>query len=173
MATPSEPLKHFLADIPIFGGLEEGTLNRVVEMLVEKKVAAGTEICREGDVGRSMYVVGEGEVVVYRAGADGSRIRMVRLGPGEFFGEMTLIDPQPRSATVVVERASTLYALTNKELYALYQADMPGYVMVLQNLCREMARRLRRADARICEMAQGDTDADVTQIRPSPFARRR
>lgn len=175
MATASEPLKRFLSGIPIFGGLADGTLDRVVEMLVEKNCATGEDICREGEMGRAMYVVAEGEVVVSRAGAGGTRIRMVRLGPGEFFGEMTLIDPQPRSATVTVEQSARLYSLTCRDLYALYQQDMPGYTMVLQNLCRELSRRLRRADQRICEMVEAGTeeDADVTQIRPSPFARPR
>lgn len=173
MAEPSQVLRQFLSGIPIFGGLEERTLERVIAMLAEERRAPGEEICREGENGRSMYVVGEGEVVVCRQGEGNSRVRMVRLGRGEFFGEMTLIDPQPRSATVVVEREATLYALGCKDLYALYQEDLPGYVMLVQNLCRELARRLRRADERICELVALTEDAEVTQIRPSPFARRR
>lgn len=173
MAAPNVSLKAFLSSIPIFGGLDDGTLNRVVAMLDEQKFTNGAVVCREGEMGRAMYVVGEGEVVVSRAGEDGTRVKMVRLGPGEFFGEIALIDPQPRSASVSVEKDATVYALTCKDLYALYREDMPGYVMVIQNLCRELARRLRRADARICEMAvlSDDDDAEVTQIRPSPFAK--
>lgn len=174
MATASESLMRFLSNIPIFGGLEEKTLQRVVAMLEEKRAGAGDIICTEGEAGRSMYVVGDGEVAVYRQGANGQRIRMVRLGQGEFFGEMTLIDPQPRSASVIVEKDATLYALTNRDLYSLYNEDMAGYVMVVQNLCRELARRLRRADERICEMVNCGTtdDAEITQIRASPFPRR-
>lgn len=173
MATPTPALKLFFSGIPIFGGLEDATLNRVVTMLDLQRYSANTVVCREGEMGRTMYVVGEGEVVVSRAGEGGSRVKMVRLGPGEFFGEIALIDPQPRSATVVVDADATVYALTCKDLHSLYREDMPGYVMVIQNLCRELARRLRRADARICEMALDDDDVERTQIRPSPFAKNR
>lgn len=174
MATATESLKRFFSNIAIFGGLEERTLERVVELLEAQRAPKGTVICREGEPGRAMYVLAEGEVMVCREGTHGNRIRMVRLGSGEFFGEMTLIDPQPRSATVTVEKDSTLYALTNRDLYRLYQEDLPGYAMVVQNLCRELARRLRRADERICEMVDRglDEDQDITQIRASPFARR-
>ncbi|MBX5484519.1 MAG: cyclic nucleotide-binding domain-containing protein [Myxococcaceae bacterium] len=174
MVAPGPHLKEFLASIPIFGGLDDRTLDRVVAMLDEQKYSSGAVVCREGEMGRAMYVVADGEVVVTRAGGDGGRVKMVRLGPGEFFGELALIDPQPRSASVEVERDATLLALTCRDLYQLYREDLNGYVMVIQNLCRELARRLRRADERICEMASlaDEDDADITQIRPSPFARK-
>jgi CRP/FNR family transcriptional regulator, cyclic AMP receptor protein len=171
MAAPSQSFRRFLSSIPIFGGLEDATICRVERMLTEQACPEGMVVCREGEAGRSMYVVGEGEVLVCRYGPDGGVVRMVRLGPGEFFGEMTLIDPQPRSATVVVQEPSRLYALTNRDLYELYLEDLQGYTMVLQNLCREMARRLRRADERICEMA-AQTRGEDTQIRLSPVTRR-
>lgn len=164
MAAATESLQRFLASIPIFGGLEEATLARVSALLDEQHFEPGAEVCREGESGRSMYVVAEGEVVVCRKGPGERRIRMVRLGVGEFFGEMTLIDPQPRSATVVVEHPATLYALTCADLYRLYRDDLPGYAMIIQNLCRELSRRLRRADQRICDMVQAGADEDVTQI---------
>lgn len=167
-----EAVRRFLSNIPIFGGLEESSLERVVGMLVEQHFARGSEVCREGENGRAMYIVAEGEVVVCLENPGGPRIRMVRMGPGEFFGEMTLIDPQPRSATVVVERDATLYALTNRDLYELYTNDIQGYVMLLQNLCRELARRLRRADERIFELAREDS-VHITQIRPGFIPRRR
>lgn len=171
MAVASDQLRQFLSGIPVFGGLEERTLAQVISMLVEERHAPGEEICREGDNGRSMYVVGEGEVVVCRQGEGDSQVRMVRLGRGEFFGEMALIDPQPRSATVVVEKQATLYALGCKDLYSLYQEDLQGYVMLMQNLCRELARRLRRADERICVLVAKTDAAEVTQIRPGPSVR--
>lgn len=174
MGTATESLKRFLSNIAIFGGLEERSLDRIAGMLEEQRVPPGTVICREGEPGRSMYVVGEGEVLVCCAALNGTTVRMVRLGPGEIFGEMTLLDPHPRSATITVEKQATLYALTNRDLYALYHEDLPGYAMLVQNLGRELARRLRRADERICEMvALGvEADQDVTQIRANPLSLR-
>jgi CRP-like cAMP-binding protein len=70
------------------------------------------------------------------------------LEPGDFFGEMTLIEMQNRSATVVAESPTVLYELTARKLYAFYKADIFAYVIVLQNVNRELCRRLRRADRR-------------------------
>ncbi|MFZ5468004.1 MAG: Crp/Fnr family transcriptional regulator [Myxococcota bacterium] len=159
-------LKEFLAGIAVFGGLEERSLDRIVGMLVEHQFPKGAQVCRQGEPGRSMYVVRAGEVVVCRESASGAMVRVTRLGPGELFGEMTLIDVQPRSATILVEEPARLYSLTNRDLYALYQEDVTGYVMVLQNICRELSRRLRRADSRITEMADSAKD-EATQIHPA------
>jgi CRP/FNR family cyclic AMP-dependent transcriptional regulator len=165
-------LEEFLGTIPIFGGLEPGALARVRGMLAELHLSPGQRVCEQGEHGRVMYIVREGEVLVSRSGPSGGRVRMVRLGPGEFFGEMTLIDPQPRSATVTVERPTTLLSLTGKDLYTLYQEDLAGYAMVLQNLCRELARRLRYADERICQLVTQGEEEEHTQL-TFPHAQRR
>ena len=82
----------------------------------------------------------------------GRVIRMSDLEPGDFFGEMTLIEMQNRSATVVAENPTVLYELTARELYTCYKTDIHAYVMVMQNINRELCRRLRRADNRIAEL---------------------
>jgi len=89
---------------------------------------------------------------VSKIAESGRVIRMTRLGPGDFFGEMTLIEPETRSATVVAETSTVLYELTAQNLYAYYKADIHAYVMVMQNINRELCRRLRRADSRIAEL---------------------
>lgn len=90
--------------------------------------------------------------MVSRLGNSGRVIRMTGLGPGDFFGEMTLIEMQNRSATVVAESPTVLYELTAQNLYTCYKADIHAYVMVLQNINRELCRRLRRTDGRIAEL---------------------
>ena len=66
---------------------------------------------------------------------------------------MTLIEMQNRSATVAAENPSLLYELTARNLYTYYKADIHAYVMVIQNINRELCRRLRRADDRIAALA--------------------
>jgi CRP-like cAMP-binding protein len=114
-----------------------------------------------------MYLVRHGEVMVCRDNEEGRRTKMIRLGPGEFFGEMTLIDIQKRSATVVAEAPSLLFSLGNRDLYKLYQEDVPGYVMIIQNLCRELSRRLRVTNQRLQDMAADHDDDEHTLIRPA------
>jgi CRP-like cAMP-binding protein len=147
-----------LRSIPLFGGLEDPSLEKIEAMLVESSLPSGAVVCSEGERGRAMYVVAGGEVEVRRANSQGVQVPIVRLGQGEFFGEMTLVEIQPRSATVVVTEPSTLYSLTNKDLYSLYLEDQNAYVLVLQNICRQLSRRLRKADGRICELLSSSQD---------------
>ena len=130
-------------------------------MLVERRFEVGATVVAEGEPGRSMYVVHSGELVVSKLGDSGCVFRMTRLGPGDFFGEMTFIEVQNRSATVVVESPTVLYELTARNLYTYYKADIYAYVMVLQNINRELCRRLRRADNRFAEI--GDALRDLSR----------
>ena len=163
MAVSLPDLKAFLVATPFFGGLSDASLDLLVSMLVERRFDVGATVVAEGEPGRSMFVVQSGELVVSKLGGAGSVVRMAGLARGDFFGEMTLIEMQDRSATVVAETPTVLYELTARNLYAYYKADIHAYVMVMQNINRELCRRLRRADNRIAELA--DTSrASMTPI---------
>lgn len=157
----------WLPSIAVFGGLEEKTLRRIIDMLGEHFFQPGQEVCKQGEPGRAMFIIRSGEVLVYREGEMHKRMKLIRMGPGEFFGEMTLIDIQKRSATVVVEKPSLVFSLGNRDLYRLFQEDVNGYVMVLQNLCRELSRRLRVTNQRLQAYAEdSDENTSRTMIRP-------
>jgi CRP/FNR family transcriptional regulator, cyclic AMP receptor protein len=164
MAVSSPDLKAFLVATPFFGGLSDASLDLLVSMLVERRFDAGATVVAEGEPGRSMFVVQSGALVASKLGNSGRVVRMAGLEPGDFFGEMTLIEMQNRSATVVAETPTVLYELTARNLYACYKADITAYVMVLQNINRELCRRLRRADDRIAELA----DASRESMTPIP-----
>ena len=155
MAVSSPDLKAFLVATPFFGGLSDSSLDLLVSMLVERRLDAGASVVSEGEAGHSMFVVQSGTLVVSKLAQSGSVVRMASIGPGDFFGEMTLIEMQNRSASVVAESAAVLYELTARNLYTCYKVDIHAYVMVLQNINRELCRRLRRADDRIAELAAG------------------
>jgi len=152
MALGSPDLKAFLLATPFFGGLSDASLDLMLSMLAERHFEAGATVVAEGEPGRSMFVVYSGELVVSKRGASGQSIRMSSLGPGDFFGEMTLIEMQNRSATVVAESPTVLYELTARQLYTYYKSDIHAYVLVMQNINRELCRRLRRSDNRIAEL---------------------
>ncbi len=156
-------LKAFLVRTPFFGGLDDQALDRVVAMLRATTHQPGAAIFREGASGRSMYVVESGELIAVQAGELGRAVRLMRFGPGDFFGETTLIEMQPRPFTVLVEQAARLHELTNADLYQLYKQDVKAYVLVLQNINRELCRRLRRAGDRITQFADESGD-EVTQL---------
>jgi len=152
MAVSSPDLKAFLLATPFFGGLSDTSLDLLVSMLVERRFDAGATVVAEGEPGHSMFVVHSGELVVSRLLDSGRIMQMSQLAPGDFFGEMTLLEMQNRSATVVAESPTVLYELTARKLYTYYKADMSAYVLVMHNINRELCRRLRRADNRIAEM---------------------
>ncbi len=152
MAVGTPDLGAFLISTPFFGGLPDSSLDLLISMLVERRFDVGAMVVSEGELGRSMYIVHSGALAVSKLGNSGRVIRMASLGPGDFFGEMTLIEMQNRSATVVAESPTVLYELTARNLYAYYKADIHAYVMVMLNINRELCRRLRRADDRIAEL---------------------
>ena len=152
MEATSPELKAFLVATPFFGGLSEASLDLLVSMLVERRFDAGAPVMAEGEPGRSMFIVHSGELAVSKLGDSGRVIHMANLGPGDFFGEMTLIEMQDRSATVAATSPTVLYELSARNLYGYYKADIHAYVMVIQNINRELCRRLRRADDRITEL---------------------
>ncbi len=160
-------LKEFLSRTPFFGGLPPETMDRLVKMLVERSHKAGSVVFREGEQGKSMYVVHSGELVANQAGGSGATVRLMRFFEGDFFGETTLIEMQPRPFTALVERDARLWELTTRDLYELYRQDVKGYVLVLQNINRELCRRLRRAGNRLTEVADENED-ERTQIRLEP-----
>jgi CRP/FNR family cyclic AMP-dependent transcriptional regulator len=156
MAVSSPELKAFLLATPFFGGLKDASLDLLVSMLVERRFEVGETVVAEDEPGRSMFIVHAGELGVSKRGDSGRVIRMSDLAPGDFFGEMTLIEMQNRSATVVAESSTVLYELNARDLYTCYKADIHGYVIVMQNINRELCRRLRRADSRIAELQMLD-----------------
>ncbi|WP_298886025.1 cyclic nucleotide-binding domain-containing protein [uncultured Bradyrhizobium sp.] len=156
MTANSPDLKAFLLATPFFGGLTDASLDLLVTMLVECRFEAGATIVAEGEPGRSMFIVQSGRLAVSKRASSGSVIPISVLERGDFFGEMTLIEMQNRSATVVAESETVLYELTAQKLYACYKADIHAYVIVLQNINRELCRRLRRADNRITGHQSGD-----------------
>lgn len=152
MAINPLDLKASLLATPFFGGLSDASLDLLVSMLVERHFDVGAAVVAEGEPGHSMFIVHSGHLVVSKLADSGRVIRMAGLEPGDFFGEMTLIEMQNRSATVVAESRTVLYELTARQLYTCYKTDIRAYVMVLQNINRELCRRLRRADNRIAEL---------------------
>jgi CRP/FNR family transcriptional regulator, cyclic AMP receptor protein len=167
MLVVSPDLKAFLVATPFFGGVSDASLDLLISMLVERRFEIGATVVAEGEAGRSMYIVHSGEVEVNKLGESGA-IRIAGLGPGDFFGEMTLIEMQNRSATVIAKTPTVLYELTARNLYAYYKADIHAYVIVMQNINRELCRRLRRADNRIAKLA--DTSCEVNEPRIVPPA---
>lgn len=159
----SDDRRAFLSGTPFFGGLLDAALDRVIAMLKEHRFPQTASVFQEGEQGRSMFIVHSGELLKYQSGTSGRMVKMVRFKPGDFFGETSLIAMEPRAFTVVAETEAHLWELTNMDLYRLYQEDVQSYVMVLQNINRELCRRVRWAENRVTDYADG-AQSTTTQI---------
>ena len=104
---PSAPHRELLIGAcPLFGGLDEAGLAVVAAAAVEVEFPAERQIAREGEIGTGLFIVGEGRVRVMRDGR-----AVAHLGPGEFFGELSVLDGGPRNATVIADGPTTCLAL--------------------------------------------------------------
>src|SRR4051812_39558349 len=92
--------RELLARVPIFGGLPADVLDRIVDVTRIVEVPAGAQVIGEGEPAMNMFVVRAGELEICKRGRNGAEFRLALLHPGDCVGEMSLIDIQPRSATV-------------------------------------------------------------------------
>jgi CRP/FNR family cyclic AMP-dependent transcriptional regulator len=135
-----------LRDIGLFGGLTDEALQHLASSLKILKRGADEVIFREGDHAREFYVLLRGEVEVFKAVNSGAEARLATLSPGHWFGEMSVLDVQVRSASVRALSACRLLVVTARDLDALYRYDLKSYTLVVLNVARELARRLRLVD---------------------------
>ncbi|MBW1832306.1 MAG: cyclic nucleotide-binding domain-containing protein [Myxococcales bacterium] len=144
--TPKLTADH-LADIGLFGGLSQATLDVLASSLPTSRVEAGDLVVSEGDQSTQMFVVIAGELEVFKKGESGGDVRVAVLGPSDWFGEMSIIDVQPRSASVRAVAPTLVLAVTADHVEnLLYRRDMKDYALFIMNIARELSRRLRVAD---------------------------
>ncbi len=131
-------------------GLSQRELATLATFSREKRFAAGAYLFREGDPGDELYAVVEGRVLISKYIQGGGDEALALLGRGEFFGEMALIDGQPRSADARAEGApATVLALDQATLRDLLALDPAASADFLRLLCRLLARRLTEADEKV------------------------
>ena len=123
--------------IPLFATLDKHKIERVGELTEEVDVPAGKVLIRQGDAGGDMMVLVSGQVAIDR---DGTRV--TTLGPGDFFGEISLIDGRPRTATVTTDTPSRLLVVSHREFHALMDQIPEVAAQILQAL----ADRVRKLE---------------------------
>ena len=141
-----------LREIGLFGALSDDVLDHVARTLRTTRVSAGDAVFREGDgAAREMYVVLEGEMEVTKRSRRGRDTRVAILGPGDWFGEMSVIDMQARSATVRALAPSHLIRISTEDMDALYRFDLKAYALIVLNIARDLSRRLRVTDGLLAD----------------------
>ena len=139
----------FFKKLFLFDGLPERSVALLAGKIMEKAYVAGETIFQEGDVGRACFIVAEGRVEVLKIEESSAREELLSvMEPGDFFGEMTLLDELPRSATARAAEPSRLYILYKSHLDNLSDGSPRVAARLLRNLARLLSARLRRQNLR-------------------------
>ena len=133
------PSAEMIAKVPLFADLEKRELERVADSFKERRYGAGETIATEGKSGAGFFVIGEGTATVTVQGDE-----RATLGPGDYFGEIALIDEGARTATLTAESDMTCYGMTFWEFRPIVESD----ARIAWKLLQALARKLRAAESR-------------------------
>jgi len=141
-----------LKAVPFFTQLSDRELDVVRAVSVEKNYPRSAVVLTEGEMGDSLYMIQTGKVKVFIGDEDGREIILKILGPGSFFGEMSMIDKQPRSASVTTLETSTFLVLQHNA----FEKCVEQAPRIAQMVMQVLAQRVREADRKIGTLAMMD-----------------
>lgn len=150
----------FLRNVPMFADLDDTELEKVAKLGSRKKYKKGNIIVLEKEMGAALFVIVTGKVKVVRTDEEGREVILSIFGPGEFFGEMSLLDGLARSATVVATSKAELFMIHRREFLDL----LAEYPAVAISLLAELTMRLRKADAQIKSLSLKDAAGRVANV---------
>jgi len=148
-----------LRSIPLFEGLEEDDLVALAAALEPRSFRAGTMIFSQGDVGSAMYIVQSGDINIHLPGEKSQRISLKDISRGEYFGELSLFDDLPRSASALATSNTVLLELQRETLES-YLDRRPRAAMAI---LRTMSARLRETNTMLSARAAKNVDAEFEQ----------
>ena len=149
-----------LKTVPLFASLAEEQLRMLTTMVTRKSTPRSTTIMAGGDPTDSLYIVLSGRLKVMMSDSEGKEVILAILGPGEFFGEMGLIDDEPRSATVVTIEPCELLSIAKRD----FKKYMAENFQMTEAVMRGLVRRLREADRKIGSLALLDVYGRVARL---------
>ncbi|MGE5638598.1 MAG: Crp/Fnr family transcriptional regulator [Clostridia bacterium] len=149
-----------LKAVPLFSSFPEDQLRTLAAVVTRKSVSRSTTVMAGGDPTDSLYIVLSGRLKVMMSDADGKEVILSILGPGEFFGEMGLIDDAPRSASVVAIEACELLSIAKRDFKKCLSDNFEMTTAVMRGL----VRRLRDADRKIGSLALLDVYGRVARL---------
>jgi CRP-like cAMP-binding protein len=142
-----------LSQFGLFGGLSSEVMEFLAARLAQAQFAAGDTVFREGDTGRELYIVLSGEMEVLKhSERHQADVRVAVLGPGDWFGEMSVLSVQHRSASVRTLSPALLLKVPASTIDDLYRHDIKAYALFVLNIAREISRRLRVADGILADL---------------------
>jgi CRP/FNR family cyclic AMP-dependent transcriptional regulator len=146
MITSIPVLFNALAAIPVLTGITPAAQTLLAQEGAVRDFEPGMWIVREGDKGHSFFILVEGDVEVVKNADSPHAVTLATLRRGTFFGEMCVVDPVPRAASILALSPVKAIEIKAATLHHLYKQMPDQYAIVLLNLARDMARRLRTLD---------------------------
>jgi len=147
MATDRNDL---LRNTSIFAAMTPEALGLLLDRCIERKLCAGEYFFREGDKGTSIFVLETGRVSILKRWR-GEDYVIRTLSGGDFFGEISVLDLLPRSASVVAEEDCEAIEFRALDVLAIARVDLEQFTMIYMNIARELGRRLRNANELLFE----------------------
>lgn len=138
-----------LKGVPLFEGLGDGEVDQIAALTTVRAYRQGDVIFREGDPGEALYIVADGVVRISKVVPGVGEEAMAFFEPGSYFGEMSLIDEFPRSATAIAHTDCGLLLLPKGAFRGLLSADREVALKILWQLARILSHRLRETTDRI------------------------
>ena len=158
MASPAETLA-FLREVRLFKDIETPELTALGYTLRERILRRGQVLFHEGEIGEEMFVVVRGSIVISKPVKERVEQVLARIGPGDFFGEMSLFDRSPRSATVQADSDATLLALDREALRRLTEVSPRAAAAFFHALVQVFIERLRASSDLVAEVTRWGLEA--------------
>jgi CRP/FNR family cyclic AMP-dependent transcriptional regulator len=149
-----------LKAVPLFASFPEDQLRMLTSVITRRSLPRSTTVMASGDPTDSLYIVLSGRLKVMMSDAEGKEVILSILGPGEFFGEMGLIDDAPRSASVVSIEPCELLSIAKRD----FKKCLAENFEMAQAVMRGLVRRLREADRKIGSLALLDVYGRVARL---------
>ena len=149
----------YLRRVPLFSGLSDQQLEDLAELTLTRTFGRGEAIILAEEIGETFFVICGGQVKVSITHEDGREVILSLLGPGKVFGELSLLDGQPRSANVVALRETELITLSRSAFLQLILDTPP----IATALLGELASRLRTTDQKIEGLALLDVTSRIAR----------
>ncbi len=149
-----------LKAVPLFSSFPEDQLRMLAAVVTRRTATRSTTVMAGGDATDSLYIVLSGRLKVMMSDAEGKEVILSILGPGEFFGEMGLIDDSPRSASVVAIESCELLSIAKRDFKKCLAENFEMAMAVM----RSLVRRLREADRKIGSLALLDVYGRVARL---------
>jgi CRP/FNR family transcriptional regulator/CRP/FNR family cyclic AMP-dependent transcriptional regulator len=137
-----------LQGVPFFANLGEDHAGELAKSLVPRRFGLGQVIFHLGDPGGLLYLISRGKVKISHTTPEGQDVVLAILGPGDFFGELALIDDSPRSATAVALETTETWTL-HREEFIHYLADNPDFAL---HVLKTLARVIRRLNTQLADI---------------------